>query len=94
MPKIIVDIDDDFYHQTLKHKRLCFEYIGTKELVDAIANGIPLQKFANELIESIEHIGGNEKNALRLNLNPSYATGLERAVAKIKEFFTNVEVSE
>ena len=42
MPKIIVDIDDDFYHQTLKHKRLCFEYMGTKELVDAIANGTPL----------------------------------------------------
>ena len=52
MPKIIVDIDDDFYHQTLKHKRLCFEYMGTKELVDAIANGTPLPKGHGRLIDA------------------------------------------
>ena len=87
--KLIINIPEDRYNllkRVKEDKRSEFE--------DYAFYGIPLSKFANELIESIEHIGGNEKNALRLNLNPSYATGLERAVAKIKEFFTNVEVSE
>lgn len=40
--RMVIEISDDFYNKTIECGRLCYEYMGTVELVDAIKNGTVL----------------------------------------------------